>query len=111
MLESTFTQPDGMKVTIETVIGGKNNPSIIQRINGFTVVRDTDTRYWCWARQAEDGALESTGYPVHLYDPEELGLEKNIRISNERAKKEEEMIRKELDVIEYGHTINNIRSE
>ena len=86
-------QPDGTKVIFETVFGGENNPSFFDRINGFTITFDYNTKFYCWARQSEDGWLQSTGYPVHLYDPEKLGLKKNIRITKERAEEQAESIR------------------
>ena len=85
-----FRQPDGVKVKIEIVFGGKNNPLTMHRKDGYTVAIDHDTRYFCWAKLAENGNLVSTGYPVHLYDPKELGLEKDIRMSDAAAKREYE---------------------
>ena len=70
---------------MEEIEGGKNNPDFLYRLNDFTVVYDYKTKYYCWALQNKDGWLESTGYPVHLHNPEQLGLEKNIRMTNERA--------------------------
>jgi len=81
-----FIQPDGIVIEFEEYTGGENNPYIMFRMNEFTIVWDRESGYWCFARQSHDGNLESTGYPVHLYNPEELGLEKNIRMSEERAK-------------------------
>ena len=76
-------QPDGAKIPIESIYGGENNPGSFQRMNGFTVIINKESGFWCWAYQNENGDLESTGYPAHLYDPIELGLEKNIRMSRE----------------------------
>jgi hypothetical protein len=85
--------PDGTIIEIEDVDGGENNPDVLYRINGYTVIDEDDPHCWYWARQAEDGTLESTGYPVHLYDPEELGLEKNIKMSKEAAEKERDRLK------------------
>jgi len=83
------TQPDGVKVLFEVVLGGLYNtdPLGLLRKDGYTAIYDKETGFTCWARQGIDGNLESTGYPVHLYDPEQLGLEKNIRQSKEQAEK------------------------
>ena len=81
--KSEFLQNDGTKIILET----KNNPTILVKKDGFTVIYDNDSKNYCWARQSEDGRLESTGYPVHLYDPNELGLEKDIRMSDAAAKR------------------------
>ena len=89
-----YMQPDGTKIKLEFVLGGRNNPLIMLRINGFTVVYDYESKFFCWARQANDGTLESTKYPVHLHDPETIGLEKDIRMSDEATKLEIERIRK-----------------
>ncbi|MCL2065412.1 MAG: M6 family metalloprotease domain-containing protein, partial [Candidatus Cloacimonetes bacterium] len=47
---------------------------------------DSRTRFYCWARQGEDGELESTGFPIHLHDPKDLGLEPGETISPERRR-------------------------
>ena len=89
-------QPDGVEFEIEWVSGGENNLDDLYRIDGFTIIKD-ETGFWCWAKQGEDGSLESTGYPVHLYDPVELGLKKNIRMTRERALIELELRRKRME--------------
>ena len=78
------TQPDGTILVLELITGGENNPLSFLRLNGYIVAIDK-SMYYCWARQADDGTIESTGNPVHLYEPERLGLEKDIRLSNEKA--------------------------
>jgi len=89
-------QPDGTIISIETVVGGENNPEAFERWNGYTVIRDEESGYWCYARQAEDGNLESTGLPVHLYDADDLGIEKDIRMAQERALEELRMLREDI---------------
>jgi len=78
-------------------------------MNGFTITFDFESRYWCWARQAEDGTLESTGFPAHLYNPEEIGLEKDIRMSKERAEMQRDMVR-EFNENNFGPFNYNNRS-
>ena len=80
-----WNQPDGTKLLLSAVFGDENNNVTLYSIDGYTVIQDPETRFWCWARQSEEGDLESTGLPVHTHDPDELGLEKNIRMSRERA--------------------------
>jgi len=77
-------QPDGVIIEVDRIYGGKNNPTSIYQKNGFSIRWDRETNYFCWAERSDNGSLESTGYPIHLYDPEDLKLEKNIRISDER---------------------------
>ena len=67
------TQPDGTLITFEIVIGGENNPNWLYRKDGYTIFQD-ESRTYFWAIRSEDGGIKSSGYPVHLYDPEELGL-------------------------------------
>ena len=80
------TQPDGTIIILEEVIGGKNNLLSFIRLNGYTVAKD-DSKLYSWAIQGELGNLVPTGYAIHLYDPEELGLEKDIRFSDELAER------------------------
>ena len=80
--EFKFKQPDGIAIVLEGVLGGLNNYFMFRK-NGYTVIRDLESRHYCWVYQDENGQLESTGYPVHLYDPNELGLKKDIRMSEE----------------------------
>ena len=51
--------------------------------NNYTMVIDSKTKYWCWAQQGKDGYLESTGYEIHLYTPESLGLKPGITVSKD----------------------------
>jgi M6 family metalloprotease-like protein len=97
-----ITQPDGVEIELEIISGGVNNlVGRLLRLNEYTVVRDNETGFHTWARLAPDGTLESTGKPIHLYDPKELGLEKNLRMSDEQAKKVEEML-EEVDRLIFG---------
>ena len=94
--QMNITLPDGRKILAETVSGGENNHCILFRVNGYTIIMN-ESRIWCWARQGEDGNLESTGYAIHLYNPEELGLEKDIRMSKEKALENRLMMRTSAD--------------
>jgi len=105
---SDITQPDGVIVKIELVLGGENNPYILLRKDDYTVVTDKETMFVCWARQGSDGNLESTGYPIHLYDPEKLRLEKNIRMSKEQAEKKRRYIDKTSRSDSCSNTKSNI---
>ncbi|MCL2064849.1 MAG: hypothetical protein FWG98_10845 [Candidatus Cloacimonetes bacterium] len=77
-------QPDGTLFSLVVIHGGENNVfgSIFQK-DGYTIAKNDETGYWVWVQRTDGGWYEPTGYPVHLYDPEELGLEKNIRVSSE----------------------------
>jgi len=101
----TEYQSDGTSIEIEFVLGGENMRYGWHRKNGYTIGYDHETGYWCWMRQGADGDVELTEYPVHLFDPNELGLEKNIRMTKEKA---EEWIRasKETNRKHMGHQDN-----
>ena len=90
-------QPDGTIIMVEMVVGGQNNPFAFKRLNEFSLVRD-ESKYYCWARQGEDGNLKSTGYAIHLYDPEELGLEKDIRFSDEFFEQRRYWMRRDINI-------------
>ena len=77
------SQADGTILTIERIYGGSNNPWEYFEVNGYTVLWDGEN--WVFIHLSEDGSLELTGYQAHLYDPTELGIEKNIRMSRERV--------------------------
>jgi len=97
IVEFEFLQPDGALVILEMVSGAKNHAGILIRQYDFTVKKDSLSGFYCWARQADDGSLMSTGLPVHLYDPEVLGLERNIRMSAEKNREEAERVRRITD--------------
>jgi hypothetical protein len=70
-----YEQPDGTVIEFEHYWTPINYCTNL-RINGYTIIKDKSTSYFCWQQQTEDGDVESSGYPVHLYAPDELGLEK-----------------------------------
>jgi hypothetical protein len=72
-----LTQPDG--TLIQAFITGHRTTGYVRYYryhdeDGYTMIRDEQTRYYCWARQCPDGWLLSTGLPVHLHNPAELGI-------------------------------------
>jgi len=75
-------QPDG--TVINAFVSGNAYHRRFHDKDGYTMTREHDTDLICWARQGEDGLLESTGFAVHLYDPKTLGLEPNVDISQVR---------------------------
>ena len=79
-------QPDG--TIIKAFVTGSNprdgfNNLRAHNSENYTIIRDKKSYMWCWAKQASDGSLESTGYEVHLYDPKSLGLKPGEDISDE----------------------------
>ncbi|MCL2065585.1 MAG: hypothetical protein FWG98_14595 [Candidatus Cloacimonetes bacterium] len=81
-LPVTLSQPDQRQ--IEAFQSGDEFHRWIHNENGFTIILDPISDYWCWAIENLDGFLESTGYPVHLYTPESRGISVGENISHER---------------------------
>jgi len=75
-----LTQPDG--TVIELLYSGDEFHNWPHDANGFTMIIDEHTGYVCWAK-AQGGNLVSTGKPVHLFTPQELGLSPRQNISAE----------------------------
>jgi hypothetical protein len=89
-------QPDGVEISINQTAFFLDRYS---RYSGYsfkcyTAILDTLSNYWCYAQRGEDGWLESTGFPVHLFKGADLGLDVLIRPSQEREK---EIIQREID--------------
>ncbi|MCL2065473.1 MAG: hypothetical protein FWG98_14030 [Candidatus Cloacimonetes bacterium] len=82
--EIQYEQPDG--TILNVFISGDEVFMLIHDEEMYTIIRDSRTRFYCWARQGEDGELESTGFPIHLHDPKDLGLEPGETISSERMR-------------------------
>jgi M6 family metalloprotease-like protein len=43
--------------------------------DNFTIIKDQNTGYFCWARQGSDGRLESSGFRIDRYEPRHLNIE------------------------------------
>lgn len=81
----TFTNPDGS--TFEVVGSGNQYYARFETEDGFTVVKDPETGYYKYAQLSDDkGALLPTAQSVGEVDPNELGLEKHLRVRKESAK-------------------------
>ena len=65
-------QPDG--TFFNAFMTGHNRFVRYHDKDNYTMIRDKDTGFYCWAIQAPDGSLESTGYNVNLYDPKTLKI-------------------------------------
>ena len=79
-------QPDGAIINafatgFSTVDGYSD--ARIHNSEKFTMIQDGVSGKWCWAKQASDGSLESTGYEVHIYDPKTLDIKPGEDISDE----------------------------
>jgi M6 family metalloprotease-like protein len=76
-----LTQPDG--TVLEAYATGDEFHNWAHDANNFTIIQDPITGYWCWGREV-DGDVVSTGYPIHRYTPQSLGLTPGQNISEER---------------------------
>jgi len=89
-IPSKLKQPNG--TVIEAFYTGYD-PGYIRYHdkNDFTMVKDRQTGFFCWAYIDSDGYLASTGLAVHLYNPKDLGLEPGVypkRLREDEVKKD-----------------------
>ncbi|MGA4577444.1 M6 family metalloprotease domain-containing protein [Limisphaera sp. VF-2] len=72
-----FRQPDGTLIVVRGE--GDEFYAHFETPDGYTVTFDPALRAYCYARVSPEGRLVSTGIPVHLARPAELGLEPGLR--------------------------------
>ncbi|MGD2110822.1 MAG: hypothetical protein PVI86_15700, partial [Phycisphaerae bacterium] len=73
-------QPDGTRVSVR--VWGDEFFRILETLDGYTVLRDPETNYLCYATVSGDAAaLASTGAAVGQRDPAQLGLVRHLRES------------------------------
>ncbi|MGP1385935.1 MAG: M6 family metalloprotease domain-containing protein [Thainema sp.] len=83
--EFTFTQPDGTQFQAKG--WGDQHYAIFETLDGFTIVQDPETGFYCYARANEDASeLESTGVKVGLVEPSNLALSPHTRLNPSVAK-------------------------
>ena len=80
-IPSQIIQPDS--TIVEVLLSGDEFHNWAHDEDGFTIIKDPVTGYWCWA-VAEDGDLVSTGYPIHTTNRNLIGLSPGENISTER---------------------------
>ena len=75
----TYTQPDGS--TFDIQLWGDEDYADEETVDGWRIVRDPTTKFWCYARlSANNLGLESTGVVVGQGNPVTLGIAKHLRI-------------------------------
>ena len=80
-----FGQPDGSRIQVKG--WGDQHHAVFESTDGYTIVKDPDTRYYCYARLSDDQEeLISTGVKVGTADPAALNFTRGIRISYQAAK-------------------------
>jgi len=77
-IEMQLFQPDGTELLL--FASGDEYHNWIHDQNDYTVIQDPQSGFWSWAK-LEEGQLVSSGYPVHLYSPQSLGLEPKLNLS------------------------------
>ena len=82
-IPSSVTQPDG--TVIDVLLSGDEFHSWAHDASGFTIIQDPTTGYWCWAIPSvnRSGDVQSSGFPIHLHQPESLNISPNVNISDE----------------------------
>ncbi len=77
-------QPDG--TVIQVRIWGDEYYTVVESLDGYTLVRDLDTGFIDYARLSTDGnTLWSTGVPAAETAPPDLGLAAHLRINRAAA--------------------------
>jgi len=76
-----LNQPDGTEIPVFQ--SGDEYHHWLHDSQGFTIALDYNTGYWCWALLQND-ALVSSGHPIHITNPNELGMEPYTNISQEK---------------------------
>ena len=74
----TFTNPDGS--TVQVVGSGNQFYAHFETEDGYTVVKDPQSGYYCYAATtSDDEPLQSSGRRVGEVSPKKLGLEKHLK--------------------------------
>ncbi|PKN63125.1 MAG: hypothetical protein CVU57_20890 [Deltaproteobacteria bacterium HGW-Deltaproteobacteria-15] len=80
-----FTQPDGSRIEVRG--WGDQHHAVFESMDGYTVVKDPATGYFCYASLSDDKEeLISTGVRVGAVNGASLGLQKGVRINRESAR-------------------------
>ena len=77
-----FDQPNGQ--TIDVLVTGNQFYKHIESIDGYTLTKDPQTDYWCYALLSEDGrSLISSGVPAYEFESLSQMPEKGVKISQD----------------------------
>ncbi|MFZ1983472.1 MAG: M6 family metalloprotease domain-containing protein [Desulfatitalea sp.] len=80
-----FPQPDGNRIQVRG--WGDQHHAVFESMDGYTIVKDPDSGYYCYASLAADQKnLVSTGVQVGPAAPAALHLTKGVRIQRPAAK-------------------------
>jgi M6 family metalloprotease-like protein len=82
--EFTFTQPDGSLLRVRG--WGDQHYAVFETSDGYTVTQNPTTGFYEYAGlTADSNELQPMGVPVGAADPQNLGLDKGMRIRRESA--------------------------
>ena len=102
-----FTQPDGS--VIKVVLNGDEFYMQAETLDGFTVIRDPETDWICYAELSDDGSeLVSTGIPIETQSEitgNSVTGEKVIATNKTIAKKLEIDIRSKLNKVRHNQAV------
>lgn len=78
----TYLQPDGRALPVQ--LWGDNDYADEETMDGWRIIRDPVTQFWCYARLSADGTkLISTEMVAGVGNPATLGVDKHLRIVKE----------------------------
>jgi M6 family metalloprotease-like protein len=82
----TFTQPDGTELRVQG--WGDQHHAVFETMDGFTVIRDPHTGFYCYAELSPDRThYRSTGIRPGVRPPDSLGLEAGVQLSARAARR------------------------
>ncbi len=78
----TYLQPDGSALPVQ--LWGDDDYADEETVDGWRIVRDPITQFWCYAALSVDGMqLISTKVVAGVGSPDALGISKHLRIAKE----------------------------
>ena len=83
-VSTILRQPDGTK--IEVFSSGDEFHNWVHDAEGYTIVKDPKTGYWCWASRIDpiSGEIQSSGRAIHTTNRQALSINPGINISEEK---------------------------
>ena len=105
-LPCQIRQPDGTVVNV--LQSGDEFHNWVHDVNGYTMIKDQFTGYWCWALLG-NGDLISSGYPIHQQNAQSRGLSPGINISAEKYQEKRKYTEDSPQVEKFTKgTLNNL---
>lgn len=72
-----IAQPDGTKIKIK--LNGDEFYHWNETSDGYTILKDTETKFWTYAQKNQDGSLLPSSYIVGKVSPTSAGLHKSLK--------------------------------